>query len=195
MIQVGWWLVLMRGSPSLLDELGTFWISDHRGSWIRMMSKSFWVLSRVWTISEFFQTFCNRILRDFKFIVDLRCSLLNRWILTCSHRSQNISSSTTPCWNNVTRRSMHLSQLDDHHSSYSIWMCRGRICLSLFLISESWSCHSLCSTIQILCGFPTCGGCYTWYIWSPVFCTKKWCDPISSSSCTGGLLGSCLLSG
>ena len=112
----------MRESSSLLDKLGTFRISDHGGSWIRMILKSFWVLSRVWIMSEFFWTFCNRILRDFKFIVDSRCSLLNGWILTCSHGSQNISSSTTPYWNSVARRWMHLSWLDNHHGSYSIWM-------------------------------------------------------------------------
>ena len=164
MIQLEWWLVLIRGSPSLLDELGTFQISDHGGSWIRMTSESFWVSSRAWTMSEFFWTFCNRILREFNFIVDSWCSLLNGWILTCFHGSQNISSSATPCWNSVAREGMHLSQLDDHHGSSNIWMCGSRVLLSLFPISESQSCRLLCSTIWILCGSPTCEGCYTWHI-------------------------------
>ena len=38
-VQLGWWQVPTRGFPSQLEELGTFRISDHGGSWIRMMSK------------------------------------------------------------------------------------------------------------------------------------------------------------
>jgi len=38
-VQLGWWQVPTRGSPSQLEEQGTFRISDHGGSWIRMILK------------------------------------------------------------------------------------------------------------------------------------------------------------
>ena len=143
----------------------------------------------------FLQTFCNRILRNFKFIVDSWHSLQNRWILTCSHGFQNTSSSATLCWNDGTKKGIHWSQLDDLRSSLSIWMHKGRVRLSLFLVSEGWSYCFVCNTIWTLCDSQTCGGRYTWHIWSLEFYMRKWYVPISSSSCTGELLGSCLLPG
>ena len=38
-VQLGWWQILTRSSLSQLEEQGTFQISDHGGSWIRMISK------------------------------------------------------------------------------------------------------------------------------------------------------------
>ena len=193
MIQLEWWLVLIKGSPLLLDRLRTFQISDHGGSWIKMMLKSFWVSSSIWTMIEFFRTFCDKILRDLKIIVSLWRSLLNRWTSTCFHRSQNTFSSAIPYWNGASRRGIHLSWLGGRHSSSSIWTCRGKGLLSLFQVSESWSYRLLCSTIRTLCDSLTCADRYTWHIWSPVFCTRRWCVPISSNSYTRGSLGSCLL--
>ena len=145
-------------------------------------------------MGAFLRTFCDRILRDFKFIVDSRCSPQNRWILTCSHGSQNTSSATS-CWNNSARKGIHWSQLNDLYSSSSIWMYEGRVCLSSFLVLEGWSCHLVCNTIQTLCDSQTCESHCTWCIWSPVFYMRKWCVPISSNSCTRELLGSCSLPG
>ena len=38
-VQLGWWQVPTKGSPSQLEEQGTFQISDYAGIWIRMISK------------------------------------------------------------------------------------------------------------------------------------------------------------
>ena len=37
-VQLGWWLVPIRGSPLQLEKLGILQISDQGGSWINMMS-------------------------------------------------------------------------------------------------------------------------------------------------------------
>ena len=154
----------MRGSPLLLDELETLQISDHGGSWIKMMSKWFCVSSKEWTISEFLQMFCERILMDFKIIGDLWRSLQNGWTWICFHRSPSISSSANLCWICVAKMDRHWSPLDDHRGNLSIWMSAGMVCPSSFLILVGWFCRLAYNTNRILCDFPTCEGCYILYI-------------------------------
>ena len=160
MIQLGWWIVLMRGSPLLSDELGTLWISDHRGSWIKIMSKWFCISSKEWTISKFLQMFCERILMDFKIIGDLQRLLQNGWTWIFFHGSLSISSSANPCWICVAKMDRHWSPLDDPCSNLSIWMSAGTVHPSLFLILVGWFCCLACNTNRILCDFLTCEGCY-----------------------------------
>jgi len=76
-IQFGWWLVPIRDFPSQIEELGILRISDQQGSWMKMMSNWFWVSRRVLTIREFLRTFCERILRSFTIIVEVRRSPQN----------------------------------------------------------------------------------------------------------------------
>ena len=164
MIQLGWWIVPMRDSPLLLDKLGTLQISDHGGSWIKMMSKWFCVLSKQWTISEFLRTFYERILMDFKIISDLQHSLQNRWTWICFHGSPSISLSANSCWICVTKMDRHWSLLDNPCGNLSIWISVGTVCPSLFLILVGWFCHLACNTNRILCDFLTCKGCYILHI-------------------------------
>ena len=96
-IQLGWWLVLMRGSPSQSEELGILQISDQGGSWINMMSNWFCVSRRVLMIKEFLQMFCKRILSFFTIIVGIHCSYQNKLPWICFHRSRYIFFDTTPC--------------------------------------------------------------------------------------------------
>ena len=62
-IQLGWWQVPIRGSPSQFKELGIFLISDQGDSWIRIMSKWNRVSSIVFRTIEFLRTFCEKIFR------------------------------------------------------------------------------------------------------------------------------------
>ena len=96
-IQLGWWLVSMRGSPLQLEELGILQISNQGGSWINMMSNWFCVSRRVLTIKEFLQTFCERILSFFTIIVGIRHSSQNKLTWICFHRSWYIFFDATPC--------------------------------------------------------------------------------------------------
>ena len=160
MIQLGWWIVLMRGSPLLSDELGTLWISDHRGSWIKIILKWFCVSSKEWTISKFLWMFCKRILMDFKIIGNLWHLLQNGWTWICFHGSPSISSSTNPYWICIAKMNRHWSLLDDPYSNLSIWMSAGIVHPSLFLILVGWFCRLACNINQILCDFPTCEDCY-----------------------------------
>ena len=90
-IQLGWWLVPIRGSPLQLEELGILWISDQGGSWINIMSNWFWILKRMLMIKEFLWKFCKRILRFFTIIVGVCHSPQNKLTWTCFHRSQHTS--------------------------------------------------------------------------------------------------------
>ena len=87
-VQFGWWQVPLKGSPSQFVEQGILRISDHRGSWIRIISKWCWVLSIVLRMREFLQTFCEKNLRLCTIISWDWCLLWNEAILTCSHGSQ-----------------------------------------------------------------------------------------------------------
>ena len=96
-IQLGWWLVLMRGSSLQSEELGILWISDQEDSWINMMLNWFCVSRRVLTIKEFLQMFCERILSFFTIIVGVHYSSQNKSTWICFHRSQYIFFDATLC--------------------------------------------------------------------------------------------------
>jgi len=66
MIQLEWFGTPTNTSLSLLLELGIEQIVVQDGSWIKMISKSDWVLRMVLTTELFFQTFCEKI---FKFLI------------------------------------------------------------------------------------------------------------------------------
>ena len=52
-IQLRWWQVSVSGSPLQFVELGTFWISDQGGFWIKIMSKWERVSRMMFVMSEF----------------------------------------------------------------------------------------------------------------------------------------------
>ena len=95
-IQLGWWLVPIKGSPLQSEELGILQISDQGGSWINMMSNWFWVSRRVLMIKEFLWTLCERILRFFTIIVEVCHSPQNKSTWIYFHRSQCIPFVATP---------------------------------------------------------------------------------------------------
>ena len=131
-IQLEWWLVPMRGSPSQHEVLGILWISDHGGSWIKMMSKWTNVSSRVLTMREFLWTFCEKILR-FLIIIDEKCySLQNELILICFHGSQCTSSDAIPYWICASKTDTDWSLLGGLCNNSSIWMSGGMVLLSWF---------------------------------------------------------------
>jgi len=148
-IQLGWWMVPMRGSPSQSEVLGIFWISDQGGSWIKMISNWFRVLRRVLMMREFLRTFCEKILKFFTIIVELSRSLQNESIWIYFHGSQHTSSVVIPYWTCISRMDIGWSLLDDLLSNSSIWMSESMVPLFSFPILEDWSCHSPCNTIQI----------------------------------------------
>jgi len=118
-IQLGWWLVPIRGSPLQSIELGILRISDQGGSWIRMMSNWLWISRRVLMIKEFLQTFCERIFRFFIIILEVRRSHQNKSTWICFHRSQRIFFVAILCWTCVSRMDIGWSLLGDLLNSLS----------------------------------------------------------------------------
>ena len=103
-IQLGWWQVPIRGSPSQFEELGIFLISDQGGSWIRIMLKWNRVLSMVFRMIEFLQTFCERIFRFCTIIVGLSRSHGSGRIEICFRESLHTFWYAIPYWINVSKR-------------------------------------------------------------------------------------------
>ena len=120
-IQLGWWQVPIRGSPSQFVELGTFQILDQGGSWIKIMSKLERVSRMTFVMSKFLWTFWEKILRFRIIIVDSSRLLQSRWILICCHGSQHISLCATPYGNDVSRMDKRWSRLGDLLCSLNIW--------------------------------------------------------------------------
>ena len=145
-IQLGWGLVPIKGSPLLFKVLGIFWISDHSGSWIKMILNWFKVLRRVLTMREFLQMFCEKILRFFTIIVKLGCFLYNELNWICFHRSLHISCDATPYWTCTSKMDKDWNPLGDPLSSSSTWKSGGIVPLSLFLILAGSFWCLLCST-------------------------------------------------
>ena len=111
----------------------------------------------------------------------------------CFHGSRRISFVVTLCWTCVSRMGTGWSQLGGCLCNWNIWMCAGTDYLFWFQDKVGSSFHSLCSTTQILSGFPICVVCCTWCISPPGFYKRKLCVPTSSNFCIGGLPGSYLL--
>ena len=131
-IQLGWWQVPIRGSPSQFEELGIFWISDQGSSWIKIMSKWERVLRMTFVMSKFLWTFCENIL-SLRIIIDWMNRLLqNRVIVICFHGSQHISWCAIPYWISASRMDKHWSQLGDLLCNWSTWMNVGTVCPSWF---------------------------------------------------------------
>jgi len=136
-IYLGWWQVPIRGSPLQFEELGTFWISDQGGSWIKIMSKWERVSRMMFVMSEFLQTFCEKIF-SLWIIIDWTNRLLqNGVILICFHRSQCISWYAIPYWICASRMNKHWSRLGDLLCNWNTWMNVGIVHPSWFLIWES----------------------------------------------------------
>ena len=132
--QLGWWLVPIKGSPLLFEVLGIFWISDHGGSWIKMILNWFKVSRRVLMMREFLQMFCKKILRFFTIIVELSRSLQNKSIWICFHGSQHTSSDAIPYWTCVSKTDIDWSLLGGLLSNSNTWTCRGIVLFFLFPI-------------------------------------------------------------
>jgi len=126
-IQLGWWQVPIRGSPSWFEELGIFLISDQGGSWIKIMSKCNRVLSIVFKTSGFLQTFWEKIFKFCTIIVGLSRSLGSRWIEICLHESLHIFWHAISYWSDVSKRSMSSNRPGDPLCSWSTWMSVGRV--------------------------------------------------------------------
>ena len=47
-------------SPFSLEELSMLWINDHRGSWMKRVSKSLLISNKVSVRDLFFWTFCKK---------------------------------------------------------------------------------------------------------------------------------------
>jgi len=192
-IQLGWWMVPMRGSLSWSEVLGIFWISDQGGSWIKMISNWFRVLRRILTMREFLQTFCEKILRFFTIIVELSHSLQNKSIWIYFHGLQRTSSIAIPYWTCVSRTDIGWSLLDDLLGNSSIWISEDMDPLFSFPILEGWSCCLLYSTIQILDGVQIYEDHCIWRILILGFCMRMLCDPTSNNFCTMVYQGLCWL--
>ena len=132
-IQLGWWQVPIRGSPSQFEELGIFLISDQGGSWIKIMSKWNRVSSMVFKTSEFLRTFWEKIFKFYTIIVGLSHLLGSGWIEICLHESLHISWCAIPYWSNVSKRDMSSNRPGDPLCSWSTWMNEGRVRPSWFL--------------------------------------------------------------
>ena len=126
-IQLGWWQVPMRGSPSQFVELGIFHISDQGGSWISIMSNWERDLSMVLVISEFLWTFWEKTFKFQTIIVCWCCSLWSRWTVICFHRSWYISWCAILCWNDISRTDNCLNWLGGPPCSWSIWKYADRV--------------------------------------------------------------------
>jgi len=192
-IQLGWWLVSIRGLPLLFTVLGIFQISNHGGSWIKMILNWFKVLRRVLTMREFLQTFCEKILRFFTIIVELSRSLQNKSIWICFHGSQHTSSDAIPYWTCVSKMNIGWSPLGGLLGNSSTWMCGGMVPLFLFPILVGWSWHSPCSTSQIPDGVQICVAHCIWRIWNLGLCMRMLHDPTSNNFCTMVCQSSCWL--
>jgi len=70
-IQLGWFRTSTSSSLFLLLELGIEWIIDQDSSWIKIISKSDWVLRMVLTIEFFFWMFCEKIYKSLKKSISL----------------------------------------------------------------------------------------------------------------------------
>ena len=160
--QLGWCVVPIRSSPSLLDELGILWISDQRGSWMKMILNWIWVSSMVLIMSEFFQTFCKNILRFCKIIVEVRHFPWSKLTWPCFHGSQHISSVATLCWTDASRTDIDLSRLGGLPNSLNIWTCVDMVPLSLFQVEGGLFFHLPYNTIQIHDGFLICEDYCIW---------------------------------
>ena len=101
--QFGWWTVLTKFLPLLLEVLGTLQIMDHGGSWIKIISKSDCVSRMVLMIRWFFWTLWERILRLFKIIFSTCCFPKNKLIWSCCHGFQHILSGAILCWSSAFR--------------------------------------------------------------------------------------------
>ena len=163
-IQLGWWLVPIRGLPLLFAMLGIFRISDHGGSWIKMISNWFKVSRRVLMMREFLWTFCEKILRFFTIIIELSCSLQNELIWICFHGSQCTSSDAIPYWICVSKMDIGWSLLGGLLDNLSTWTCEGIVLLFLFPILAGWFWHLSCSTSQIPDGVQICVAYCIWCI-------------------------------
>ena len=192
-IQLGWWMVPMRGSLLLFEVLDIFQISDHGGSWIKMILNWFAVSRRVLTIREFLWTFCEKILSFFTIIVELSCFLQNESIWICFHGSQCTSSGAIPYWICVSKTDIDWSLLGDLLGNSNIWMSKGMVPLFLFPILEGWSCGLPCNTSQNPYGIQICAACCTWCTLILGLCTKMSYDPTSNNFCTEVCWGSCWL--
>ena len=137
-VQFGWWQVPTRGSPSQFEEHGIFWVSDHKGSWIRMISKWFWVLSIILRMREFLRTFCEKILSLRTIISWDWHSHWNEAISTCSHGSQYTFWYATHDWINVSKMDNERSQLGDLLYNWSIWTNEGKVHPSWFQVLVGW---------------------------------------------------------
>ena len=126
-IQLGWWQVPIRGSPSWFEELGIFLISDQEGSWIKIMSKWNRVLSIVFKMSEFLWMFWEKIFKLCTIIVGLSRSLGSRWIEICLHESLHIFWYAIPYWSNISKRGMSSNQPGDPLCSWNTWMSVDRV--------------------------------------------------------------------
>ena len=132
-IQLGWWQVPIRGSPSQFEELGIFLISDQGGSWIRIMSKWNRVSSIVFRTIEFLQTFCEKIFRFRTIIVGWSRSHGSGGLEICFHKSLHTFWYAIPYWIDVSKRNTNLNWPGDPLCSWSTWMNEGRVHPSWFL--------------------------------------------------------------
>ena len=177
----------MRGSPSLHNVLRILWISDHGGSWIKMMS--YWVNNsrRDVTMTEFFRMFCENILRFLIIIGMWSCLLQNELTLLGCPESRRISFDATLCWICASKMDIGLSPPGGLLSNSSTWMNADRVCLSWFPTWGGSSWRWLCSTIRICGDAQTYAGHCIWCIWCLGLCMKMLNAPTSNNFCIGGL--------
>jgi len=126
-IQLGWWQVPIRGSPSWFKELGIFLISDQGGSWIKIMLKCNRVSSIVFKTSGFLRMFWEKIFKFRTIIEGLSHSLGSGWIEICLHESLHIFWRAIPYWSNISKRGMSSNRPGDPLCSWSTWMSVGRV--------------------------------------------------------------------
>jgi len=97
--QFGWLGTPTRSSPFSLVKLGTNHMTDHSGSWMKMMSNSFCASKIVLVSNLFFWTFCKKILILFWILFPVKLMLLE-WteirvthLKVCEHSSSCLVSS------------------------------------------------------------------------------------------------------